>query len=383
MGVHYGVNKQVNKQGDGVRRSKSIVAILLCLSTFSCVQKPKPVFSTKAPPLQGTITVMTFNVQNLFDTDDDPDKNDEAFLPLDKKTGLVRSACYASNQENSYYLKECLTNDWNERILKMKMKRLTDVVRQIKDGRGPDVLILQEIENVKILDRWRTEYLGAMNYKPALLIEGPDKRGIDVGILTRLESAGPTALHLIPYKANEALKADQIRPTRGILEATLALPDGTPLTVLGLHFPSQGAPTETRKQAVDFINVIRAKLPADRMVIVGGDFNITSDEDAKSGYVSRTLATNWGVSHMMGCTGCLGTTYYPKNQTWSFFDILLVTPGLKPDGTSPWKVLPESIRIENNSVYHTNRYGSPARFSENRKDGVSDHWPMVLDIIKR
>ena len=32
-----------------------------------------------------TISVMTFNVQNLFDTNDDPYKDDKAYLPLDKK----------------------------------------------------------------------------------------------------------------------------------------------------------------------------------------------------------------------------------------------------------------------------------------------------------
>lgn len=350
---------------------------------ISCVQKPKPVFTPGYQPTAGSITVMTFNVQNLFDTDDDPDKNDETFLPLDKKNQQVKSTCYATNSENKFYLNQCLTENWSEKILKMKMKRLKDVVAQVKSGRGPDVLILQEVENVKILERWRTEYLGDMGYKPAILIEGPDQRGIDVGVLTRLESVGPATLHLIPFKPNDNLTPAQIRPTRGILEVTLALPDGSPFTVMGLHFPSQSAPTETRKQAVEFINTLRSKLPADRMIVVGGDFNISSEEDMKTGYVSKSLAKDWGVSHIMGCKGCSGTTYYPKTQSWSFFDILLVSPGLKPEGQSPWTVVPESIRIENNSIYHTNRFGSPARFSDNRKDGVSDHWPMVMEIMKR
>jgi hypothetical protein len=202
-------------------------------------------------------------------------------------------------------------------------------------------------------------------------------------MLSRLPTSGPLNLHLIPYKANDKLTEQQIRPTRGILEGTFQLPDGTLLTVLGLHFPSQAAPTETRKQAVDFINTIKSKLPADRLVVVGGDFNISSDEDAKMGYVSRTLAQNWGVSHLLGCKDCPGTTYYHKNRSWSFFDILLVSPGLLPEGTAPWKVVPESIRLGNESVYQMSRFGSPARFSENRKDGVSDHWPMVMEIIKR
>jgi endonuclease/exonuclease/phosphatase family metal-dependent hydrolase len=367
--------------GGIVIRIAALNVLFISLITISCVQKPKPVFTPGYQPPAGSITMMTFNVQNLFDTEDDPGKKDEAFLPLASKDQKIKSACYAANPTNKYYLGECLTNDWNERILKMKMKRLTDVVKQVKDGRGPDILILQEVENIRILERWRTEYLSAMGYKPALLIEGPDERGIDVGILTRLDVAGPTTLHIIPFKTNENLK--ELRPTRGVLEANLKLPDGTPLTVLGVHFPSQGGPTELRKQALAFINTLKAKMPEDRLVVVGGDFNVTSDEDAQYGYISKTMAETWGVSHILGCKGCRGTTFYSRNQTWSFFDIFLISQGLLPEGKAPWAVLPESIRIENNSIYQTNRFGSPARFSENRKDGVADHWPVVMELIKR
>lgn len=349
----------------------------------SCVQKPKPIFSPVEKIPDSALTVMTFNVENLFDTDDDPIKKDEAFLPLEKKNQLITAKCRVANEGNNYRLKECLTKDWSEYILKMKMKRITDVLKQVKNGRGPDILILQEVENIGILERWRQEYLADFGYKPAILIEGPDERGIDVGLLTRLETSGPATLHIIPFKANEHLKAEQIRPTRGILEANLKLPDGTPLTVFGVHFPSQGGPTETRHQAVEFLNSLKAKLPADRYVIAGGDFNITSDEDVQTGYVSRILAKEWGVSHILGCHDCPGTTYYPKNQSWSFFDILLVSQNMLPERSTSWHVVPESIRIENKSRYQVNRFGGPARFSENRKDGVTDHWPMVMEVMKR
>lgn len=366
--------------------SRCFFSILLFL-LFGCAHKPTPVFNkTKASyqPATEAITIMTYNVENLFDSSDDPGKRDEAFLSqADKQKQEVRAACRVNNQNSSYRMRECLSKDWNESSLKIKMKRLTDVLRQIKGGRGPDVLILQEVENIGVLEKWRTEYLADFGYKPALLIEGPDERGIDVGLLTRLEVTGPVTLHIIPFKANEFLKESEIRHTRGILEANLSLPDGTPLTVMGLHFPSQGAPTETRKQALEFLDSLRAKMPKDRLIVVGGDFNVTTDEEVKYGYMSKMMATNWGVSHLLGCKGCLGTTYYHRNQTWSFFDILLISKNFLPDGTSPWKVLPESIRIENSSAYQTNRFGSPARFDENRKDGVSDHWPMVMEIIKR
>ncbi len=351
--------------------------------TTSCVQKPKPIFSPAEKIPDSALTVMTFNVENLFDTQDDPEKKDEPFLPLAHKNQRIAAKCRVANEGNNYRLKECLTKDWSEGILEMKMKRLTDVLKQVKNGRGPDILILQEVENIGILERWRQEYLADFGYKPAILIEGPDERGIDVGLLTRLETSGPATLHIIPFKANENLKADQIRATRGILEANLKLPDGSPLTVFGVHFPSQGGPTETRHQAVEFLNSLKAKLPADRYVIAGGDFNITSDEDIQSGYVSRILAKEWGVSHILGCADCPGTTYYPKNQSWSFFDILLVSQNMLPEKATSWHVMPASIRIENNSRYQVNRFGGPARFNENSKNGVTDHWPMVMEVMKK
>jgi endonuclease/exonuclease/phosphatase family metal-dependent hydrolase len=354
--------------------------LFVCLPT--CVQKSKSTSSPLIVP-STAITVMTLNVENLFDIEDDPLKKDEAYLPLGKKNQRIIAKCGKDNTKDEYRLKECLTKDWSDAVLSLKLQRLTDVIRQVRDGRGPDILILQEVENVHILERWRKEYLSSLNYKPALLIEGPDERGIDVGILTRLESMGPVTLHLIPFVANENLKPQQIRQTRGILETLLKLPDGTPITIFGVHFPSQGAPSETRRQAVEFLNRLKAKLPAERLVIAGGDFNITSDEDLEKGYISKNLTQHWGVSHLLGCKQCLGTAYYHKTKTWSFFDILLVSKNMLMDQTPGWFLLPESIRIENKSIYQKNRYGSPARFSENEKEGVTDHWPVVLELMKR
>lgn len=325
---------------------------------------------------------MTFNVENLFDTEDDPIKNDETFLPLTKKSEAIRAACRVGNN-SEWRRKECMERDWNDNLLAMKMKRLTDVLKQVKNGQGPDILIMQEVENRSVLEKWRTEYLADFKYKPAILIEGPDERGIDVGMFTRLEIMDPIKLHTIPFQANAGLKEDQISPTRGILEATMKLPDGTPITVLGVHFPSQGAPTETRKQSLEFVNKIKSQLPADRLVAVGGDFNISSDEEVRTGYIQKTMAKSWGVSHMLGCDGCKGTYYYNGDQAWSFFDIFLISQNMLPEGQAPWKVEPKSIRIENSSYYQTNKHGSPARFDENRKAGVSDHWPLAFDIIKR
>lgn len=360
-------------------------AVLLCALVYvaiSCVGPRKPVFQADYVPPQNSITIMTYNVENLFDIKDDLNKNDEAYLPLSAKNESVKSKCRASNSLDSR-LKDCLYKDWNSTVLARKMKRLADVIRQVKNGQGADVLILQEVENRDVLEQLRTEYLSGLGYKPALLVEGPDERGIDVGVLTKLNAIPPLNLHELKFTATEELPSEKISATRGILEVNLKLTDGTPLTILGVHLPSQGSPTEARRQALVEINKIKASLPADRLVIVGGDFNISSDEENKKGILAKEMLNQWGISHIIGCQKCSGTYFYPKGQEWSFFDIILVSQNMLEAGQAPWKVLPQSVRIENSSIYQNNRFGSPSRFDERKKDGVSDHWPMVLEIIKR
>lgn len=352
---------------------------LILAVTIQCVT-PEPVF--KGPsytPAPDSITIMTYNVENLFDTEDDEGKKDESYLPLAKKTESVRARCRLDNKAE-YRLKECLDNDWSEAKLDLKLKRLTDVITKVRNGRGPDVLLLQEVENLNVLEIWRKKYLSQLGYKPAILIEGPDERGIDTGILTRLDIEG-SKLHKLSFTANDKLKTSEISETRGILEATLKLPDASLMTVMAVHLPSQSNPAEMRRQAIEQIYKIKESLPKDRLVVVGGDFNISSDEDVDKGFIRTTLKEKWNVSHIVGCKECRGTYYYRRNDSWSFFDLLLTSPNMMPGGTGTWKIVPESIRIENTSLYQNNRFGNPGRFDSDRKDGVSDHWPLALEII--
>lgn len=327
------------------------------------------------------ITIMTYNVENLFDTEDDIGKKDETYLPLAKKTKKIQARCRADNSQD-YRREECLKTDWSEQKLDKKMRRLADVIAQVKSGQGPDVLILQEVENKNVLEILRKKYLAHLGYKPAVLIEGSDERGIDVGVLSKLEAVN-SSLHKIKFVSNENLKSSDISETRGILDVTVRLPDGALMTVLGVHLPSQGNPTEMRKQALDFVLKIKNSLPADRLIVVGGDFNISFEEENKMKFFKNVLAENWGVSHLIGCRDCKGTYYYHRNTSWSFFDVILVSKNMLADGNAPWTVVPQSVRIENKSVYQKNRFGSPARFHDDSSEGVSDHWPMALDIVLR
>ena len=112
------------------------------------------------------ITIMTFNVENLFDTIDDPDKDDRDYLPLAQKNSDAHRAGCASLQFESWR-NRCLTVDWNEDVVSRKLKVVADAILQA-GNRGPDIVALQEVENIGILERLRNEYLAGSGYGPAI-----------------------------------------------------------------------------------------------------------------------------------------------------------------------------------------------------------------------
>jgi hypothetical protein len=215
-------------------------------------QPAEPVEPTT--PAVPTVTIMTFNVENLFDTRDDPGKDDRTFLPLAaKQTVRHRAAC--AEIEVPHWREQCFDWDWSEAILARKLSVVADAILQVNDGRGPDVVALQEVENLGVLEKLRTEYLVPAGYRSAILIEGNDDRGIDVAFLTRLETVGEPLLHAIPF---DGVPASRVADTRGILEATFRLPDGSLLTGFSVHFPAPFHPTRMRISAYEFLNRLEA-----------------------------------------------------------------------------------------------------------------------------
>ncbi len=320
---------------------------------------------------------MTFNVENLFDTQDDPAKDDQTFLPLSQKnTEKHRRDCARIRRKS--WRKQCLELDWSEEVLKTKLSRLAAVVRSVNGGRGPDLLILQEVENRGVLERLRNEYLADLGYLPSILIEGNDLRGIDVGMISRLPVMGEAVLH--PARLESATRA-QREDSRGILQATFRLPDGTPLTAFGLHLPAPFHPVKLRKQMLRRLQELRDRLPSSHQVVVGGDFNIPIAEDEKEGLTKQLRERGWIVAHQAGCENCLGTSYYPPLKAWSFLDMLLLSKDFA-EGSGGWTFVPGSVRIENRVPEHRTSEGFPAEFVA-PASGISDHWPLALEIQER
>lgn len=353
------------------RPAIAVPMICTVLALTACREETPP-----ADAAARSLTIMTFNVENLFDNVDDPGKDDGTYLALaDKQNDAHRAVC--ATIEVPHWRAQCLDWDWSDAIIERKLQVIADAIMQVGNGRGADIIALQEVENVRILERLRNEYLAGAGYLPAVLIEGNDLRGIDVAFLSRLPLAAEPVLHPIMF---EGIPEERVRDTRGILQADFRLPDGSMLSGFAVHFPAPFHPTEMRETAYTQLNGLLVALPPDRPAFAAGDFNTTSKEDAAKDLLGRFARPNWTVVHEVGCAGCPGTSYYARDDSWSFLDMILWSPTRDRGADATWQIRADSVAIANQTAAQVTDDGTPARFELPGGLGVSDHWPLVMRI---
>ncbi|RPG23603.1 MAG: endonuclease/exonuclease/phosphatase family protein [Gammaproteobacteria bacterium TMED50] len=320
------------------------------------------------PALGESLTVMTFNVENLFDNTHDRGKNDETYLPVQQKQSKSHiDKCNKINVKR--WRDQCLYWDWNDAVVDRKLTVIGDAIRQVGDDQGPDIIVFQEVENKRILERLRTEQLKGLGYQPSVLLEGKDIRGIDVAVLSKFPVTDPK-LHEIRFPASQRARIGDTRP---ILEATFNLPDGSLLTGFAVHFPAPFHPTEMRESAYTTLNTLLKRLPADRAVFAAGDFNTTREEDNDKHMLDRWVRDDWEVAHDL-CEGCQGTSYYPPRDDWSFLDMVIWRPA------TGWRMT--ASYLANETPAQVTPAGTPKRFELPEATGLSDHWPLVMVIEK-
>jgi len=342
----------------------AVLIIALKSQTDLDFQKDKTIniVSSAQPHLAGKVSVMTYNVENLFDSLDDPRKKDETYLAFDQKNNPKHvKACQKISRKQ--WRDECLYLDWNEGVVHQKMDQLARVVFEA-NSEGPDILILQEVENKNILNQFADKYLKKAGYQTKVLMEGKDIRGIDVAVLSRFSMSGKPKLHFIPFKQMNKKKKED---TRGILEVPLKLPDGKSLTVYANHFPAPYHSYTYRIQAFEYLNDIARASQTDYK-IAAGDFNVPKEEDRKQNMIKRFVKSDWEVVHE-SCQGCKGTYYYPPKKEWSFLDMILVSSSCHVQSVS---VIKDSWMV--------NAKGHPKSFQFRTGEGASDHLPIYTEL---
>jgi endonuclease/exonuclease/phosphatase family metal-dependent hydrolase len=307
------------------------------------------------------ISLMTYNVENLFDTKDDMGKDDKAFLPASfKKNAYHKGHCRGI--EVKKWRDECLYLDWNEVAKTNKILNIAKVVSSYESD-GADIVAFQEIENISVLkDLFKA--LEPFGYLDFVLLEGKDYRGIDSAIISKFPIK-LSKLHFIKFSPGFSTK-----DTRPILEAQIEL-SGKILRVYSVHFPAPFLDSVMRKDAFNSLESL-LKSHNDPAVAMG-DFNVTSEEELELNTFQQQ-SDIWQVSHREGCEECRGTYYYEPKDDWSFLDVILASKGREISFTD------NSIGVLINETNALKDSGRPKGFDAISMDGVSDHFPVIAKV---
>ena len=334
--------------------------LLLVLPVFAASSEPVPA----AALTPRAIRIASWNVENLFDTEDDPaNTGDDAYTP----TGWVR---------------------WSKARYTLKLEHLADIIVQM----NPDILCLSEVENRRVLeDLSQTLAKRHVCDLPVILHrDGGDPRGIDVAILSRHPA---TATNWLNNATRQTLACD----------FTIA---GRPLTVLANHWKSQTGKKEEndairRKDALAVRRFLDARLAANpaAAIVVAGDFNdqVTSpilldtarfslDKAAVLAAPQALLLFNLSASLPANERG---TYWYNAGKTWNSFDSISVTRGMLPaaEPPAPWRVREKTYRIvKTPAQLDEDGHPVPFRFVRSKakgdafKTGYSDHFPVLVEL---
>jgi endonuclease/exonuclease/phosphatase family metal-dependent hydrolase len=313
------------------------------------------------PVLTTEISLMTYNVENLFDTKDDMGKDDKAFLPASfKKNAYHKGHCRGI--EVKKWRDECLYLDWSEAAKTKKISNIAKVVSSY-DFDGADIVAFQEIENINVLkDLFKA--LKPFGYLDFVLLEGKDYRGIDSAIISKFPIK-QSKLHFIKFSSGFPTK-----DTRPILEAQINL-SGKILRVYSVHFPAPFLNSVMRNDA--FIHLESLLNSHDDPAIAMGDFNVTSEEETELG-TFKEQSKIWYVSHQQGCKECAGTYYYKPKDDWSFLDAILVSKGR---GVS-FNTNSIDVLINQSNAFRDS--SKPKGFDAVSMEGVSDHFPVIAKV---
>ncbi len=333
--------------------------ILLSALLFSC-STTKP---TATPSNQ--FLVAWWNVENLFDTVDDPTQDDD-FTPSGKYK-------------------------WTEERLDYKFKQLSVVIRDLAQSRNyslPDIMGFCEVEHQPLLDTLFQKYLNATSYK-VIYYESPDPRGIDVGIAYNSERF--TLLESRKHKVELGQGS-----TRDILEAKFSV-RGNVLYVFANHWPSRRGGQEaseprrtvaaqTLRHRID--ELLAQDSTAD--IIMLGDLNDEPSDNPVSktlratGKLNQVLASSDGTLYnFMAAYQGIGTYYYQNH--WERIDHAIVTKGLFD--TRGFSAVANSFTAFHKPyMFERDRDGKPTEkpfrtyAGQRYLGGYADHLPILLEI---
>ncbi len=318
-------------------------------------------------------TIAFYNLENLFDTINDVNKNDEASPMMELK----------SNRSKVY---------WD------KIEKLSSTIAQIgadKTNTSPAIIGVSEVENLNVLeDLIHSKHLIKNDYG-IIHYDSPDKRGIDVALLYQKKYFNPIhheAFNPKIFKDNYPVYTRDQLLVSGYLDDEL-------IHIIVNHWPSrrggEAASRPNREKAAYQNTKIIAQVreqDEDAKILIMGDFN---DDPINSSFknVLKTKSRKKNVNE--------GDLYNPYEDMFrrgfntlkyrdkiNLFDMIFFTSPLLDKGEKDFSTYKMYKAMIFNKRFLTTKKGKykgyPFRSFSNGgyTGGYSDHYPVYLYLIK-
>ena len=341
----------------------------LILMLFSCSLMS---LNAQEKKLYKIHTIAFYNLENLFDTINDPNKFDESSPIMELKTDRAE-------------------------IYKKKVKNMARVIADIGlevTNNSPAILGICEVENREVVEDvindslLRDKNYGIVHYP------SPDIRGIDVALLYQKKLFKPISTSSHELKIYDLSSRNRIY-TRDQLLVSGEL-EGDFIHIIVNHWPSRSggeaksapnrkAAAKLSKHLVDSLQTID---PYAKVFILGDLNDNPTDTSIKDGLKTEKHRKKVGLKGIYNpyenyFKDGLGTTAY--RDAWSLFDqIMLTKPLLEKDFTS-FRFYKANIYNKNYLIDKSGTFkGYPKRsFSYSGfTDGFSDHFPVYVYVIR-
>jgi predicted extracellular nuclease len=336
-------------------KSTILIAFLISVSLTALSQKNV-----------NSLVVVSYNVENLFDTVNSPLFDDDAFTPEGSKK-------------------------WTSDRYEKKVTDLAMVLGSIPGSELPAVIGLTEIENRKVLEDLINDPKLRNGVYEIIHEDGVDPRGIECALLFRPEYFKYLSHNYIPIE-------DPVDPEylyRSILHVQGKGPDGLTLHLFMNHWKSRsGGVAETERQRIAAASTLQKQLDllssteSESRVIIMGDFN---DEPTNQSIIHGLSALNKRKNiHPGDFYNLFYDTHnlerkgtYNYRGTWNMLDQFIVSYNMLNQesglttGFEQGKIFSEEWMMYDNEKYGeklpSSTYGGP-----NYYGGPSDHLPIYV-----
>lgn len=321
---------------------------------------------------QRSLTFVSYNVENLYDTIPSAVWDDSEYLPTASK-------------------------EWSAERMKRKCRQIAEVISYVSEWEIPAFIALQEVESLEALELLTERTLLRTAGYSAICGTGSDRRGSHVALLYdsdryAVEQTEEWSLQIAP---------DSIYPTRNLLYVSGRLPSGAPLALIICHLPSRrgGAVAERARTAV--VDMLRMRTDSlltrhpELSIIVMGDFNATPEDSLTDSWTASYDGIMQESSLVMvdltppiteaSLTKMPAGSYYYQGR-WERIDRIFVSRNMLSESRRPHIVL-ESLRIAlpPDKYMHATPapWGRPRRTygGDSYLGGPSDHLPLVGSLL--